>query len=742
MAQGRPKRCVLVLGMHNSGTSLLGNLMHGAGVQLGPHLLLRDRIPEERRPKYDYYEDEEIVRLQDATLLHLQRHWSSYRASWALPSADHPSREHFRQNLERLIPKRLGRHTHWLVKDPRSAILIEDWLLVLRRLAVQPRLLLVHRDPTSNIRSFSSKGQVPPLWAEALWQRTYQQALLAIRDLPENASAITRFEDLLQQPLKSVLELCEWLEHPISARQRDQLSARVDQNLPSLPPSLSSNEGRAMHPATISLTEQLLGRHRWAPPDILLADDLQQALLDCEAPLQLNRIRADAQSLLPKVTVTIVTSELQGWGPGGGIGSAFRELATTLASAGHCVTVLLVSSQTSLDGAPLAGVQVCHLQSTGCSRLELVRRVASWLRAHPCDVVHLHDWLGLASGLRTALQPHPPQLIVGLHGPSAWTRTANPWPREPSGALNVDVDVLGDEGLVRALELDGLHQADWLISPSQAMATWVERQLLDGQRPEHLVVNRNCPLSQRLRPAPPTNNPATAAGIDFVYFGRLEQRKGLELFLQALLKMSQRPKRVLFLGSDCVVGRRTNGEEIMGTQLVDDQLRGSDIAVLHEPGLLRDEALALLMRLHAVVVIPSLIENSPCVVEELLDSGLQMVTTNVGGTAELVNPDDRHWLSASDPESLAMHLQQALSASRTPSRAYRLRSATETWRIQLSWQAFHERLPRQSGDTGKEANAAAETKGAVPSAWLELLRRARRKAGRGRLRLLAMMRGR
>ena len=95
-----------------------------------------------------------------------------------------------------------------------------------RQLNVEPRLLLVHRDPGSNIRSFSRKGKVPSLWAEALWQRTYQQALLAIRTLPDECWAITRFEDLLQQPQASVLELCEWLQHPINAKQRDQLAAR------------------------------------------------------------------------------------------------------------------------------------------------------------------------------------------------------------------------------------------------------------------------------------------------------------------------------------------------------------------------------------------------------------------------------------------------------------------------------------------------------------------------------------
>ena len=118
MALGRQKRCLLVLGMHNSGTSLLSNLMHGAGVPLGPHLLLRDRMPEQRRPPYDYYEDADIVELQDQTLLELQRHWSSYRASWPLPPAYHPSRERFRQQLQRLIPERLGNTTALVGEGP------------------------------------------------------------------------------------------------------------------------------------------------------------------------------------------------------------------------------------------------------------------------------------------------------------------------------------------------------------------------------------------------------------------------------------------------------------------------------------------------------------------------------------------------------------------------------------------------------------------------------------------------
>ena len=434
MAPGRQKRCLLVLGMHNSGTSLLSNLMHGAGVPLGPNLLLRDRIAEQRRPPYDYYEDADIVRLQDETLLALQRHWSSYRAAWTLPPAYHPSRDHFRQELQRLIPERLEGNALWLVKDPRSAMLLEDWLLVLEQLKVEPRLLLVHRDPTSNISSFSRKGRVPLLWAEALWQRTYQQSLLATRTLPKECWAISRFEDLLLKPQTTVMDLCDWLQHPVNAQQRDQLAARVDQTLPAFPPAAEAdpNEDKdQLHGATRALREQLHGRNHGPLPRSLLAEELQEAVTDAAMPPGLNRVRPDDQTLLPKATVAIVSRASEGEEAEGGMALNSRTLATALASAGHRVTLLNISDTAPVETLEQPGLKLRHLPSNGCSRQELERRVTIWLQKHPCDVVHLPGWPELTRNLRDALQPHPPQLIVGWNqandvGPTqAWGSRAN-----------------------------------------------------------------------------------------------------------------------------------------------------------------------------------------------------------------------------------------------------------------------------------------------------------------------------
>lgn len=724
--------------MHNSGTSLLGNLMHAAGVPLGPKLLLRNAIPAERRPRYDYFEDEDIVQLQDAALLELQRHWSSYRSSFSLPDEAHPARERFRAALTALVPERLTRSSLWLVKDPRSAVLVDDWLTVLQELGIDCVLLLVHRDPTCNIRSFSSKGQVPALWAEALWQRTYANALNAASRLPRERVLVTSFDQLMQAPEQEVLRLCEGLNWRVRQPDLNRLKERIDPSLPTQKESKPGTNAPAtlLHPATLALQQCLLaGRLETKALPTLLADTLAEAVADQQAPLELNGVLCEGQTLLPKLRVSLVTAEFQGWGPGGGIGSAFRELALTLAAAGHPVRVLLVQNGRSGGGASLPGVQIEPLDSAGFSRLALVRRIAELLRTHQADVVHLHDWLGFASGLRQALGPDGPQIVVGLHGPSAWTRSGNPWPIGSDGGLLASEAELFDEGLVRALELDGLDQADWLVSPSTAMAQWVQSELLPNQPQQPVLVNRNCPLAQRLRP-----NPAGAMAspeqdnqppIDLVVFGRLEQRKGLHLALDALLQLKPRPLRVLFLGSDCVLGRQADGSPLWGSEQVRQQLEGSGISAVFEHGLLRDAALQHLMALQKPVLIPSLIENSPCVVEELLDSGLPLVVTDVGGTAELVRPADHRWLSKPDAEALAQHLHIALSESASDQDAYRLHAAIDSWRIQLSWQAFHERLPR-----------AKTSNGATPPTWplwRRALRKTRHLAVAGQRRLLRLL---
>jgi glycosyltransferase involved in cell wall biosynthesis len=666
--------------MHNSGTSLVGALLHAAGVPMGDRLLLRDKIEAARRPRYDYFEDADVVALQDATLLNLQRHWSSYRSSWPLPPAENSDRQAFRGELSALVQQRLRRQKLWVVKDPRTGVLLDDWLQVLQTLNVAVKLLIVHRDPASNIRSFSSKGQVPALWAEALWQRTYVNALSVAAGMPAERVSRAHFSKLIADPQEEARRLCTFMNWPAPADLAKRVQARFD---PSLPTERGSGETQQLlQAATLELQQRLEQIERWNDPVSatsapLLAAALIQATAADQPALQLNALHPGGQSLLPKARVTIVTAELQGWGPSGGIGSAYGQLAEALAQAGHPVRVLLVAGGDQQPTHVRPGLTVERLDPSGLPRLELCRRVAEAVRQNHGDVIHLHDWLGLGSGLKQALGPEAPPLIVGLHGPSAWTRGGNPWPQ------NAKPEALYAEGLVRALEEDAIRHADLLVAPSRFMSEWVQKHLLGGGEQPVIRVQRNCPLQQG---RPHSDGQTRSDGL--VYFGRLEQRKGLLLFLDALEQLERKPAQVVFVGGDCRIGETQWGSELARQRLNQLDMRGA-----FHTDLQRQAALQRLIELAGVVVVPSLIENSPCVVEELLGSGLRLVVTDVGGSAELVADASLRWLCPPEANALAAKMEEALSCS--DPEAFRLQAERAGWEISLSWQAFHERLPKR-----------------------------------------------
>lgn len=716
----RPKRCCLVIGMHNSGTSLAGALLHAARVPMGDRLLLRETISEPLRPRYDYFEDHDVVQLQDAALLDLKRHWSSYRASWSVDrnhSTNQAICNRLKHELRRIVQRRLHRSRLWVMKDPRTAILLPEWLEVLHGLQVEPLLLLVHRDPSANIRSFSSKGQVPGMWAEALWQRTYRAALEGAAGLPSASVHCSSFEALSNQPLAEIQGICRFLGHAPAADLEARLAQAVDGSLP----LFQAGDGSDLAPATQALSRRLAGEIGVPMPAeaVLLATTLERAVASAPAGLALNGLHPEGQTLQPKSRVAIITGELQGYGASGGIGTAYAELAQLLADSGHAVDVLLVGGAADANGPPLRGVRVEPIPWDGLTRVEMARRLRNRLLAWSGDVVHVADWLGLGSGLKAALEEQGTWILCGLHGPSAWTRSGNPWPRNGDSGLDVAPEALYEEGLIMALEEDTLRHADLLVSPSNAMATWVRDHIAvdggpRGARP--LVVQRNCPSRTRL---------AVAAGggsepHSLVYFGRLEERKGLLLFLEALAQMPRRPEQVHFLGGDCRIGERSQGSELAAARLA--QLGLPAHFHLHCP---REEALALLASLGAVVVLPSLIENSPYALEELLGSGLRIVATAVGGNAELVLPEGAV-LAAPTPESLAAHLQEALHGPQ-PER-YVLEAAVPDWQRSLSWLAFHERLPRR-----RDAAATSGTWPTLPLTRRERwLQRGRRLASRAK----------
>ena len=664
--------------MHNSGTSLAAAVLHAAGAPMGPRLLLRQRIPEASRPAYDYLEDRDAVALNDAALQRLGRHWSSYRSSWPLPDRSDPALhdifDAFESRLTRLLEARLSAgQPLWVVKDPRTALLLPSWLAVLRQLEVEPRFVVVHRDAAANCRSFVSKGQVPWLWAEALWQRTYTEIF---RDADVSRLLIS-FRSLQREPLACCERMASFLGHQPCSRWREAVHKAVNPDLQQPLQDQARDDGPSCTSLTLAMQERL-ERGDWLEgmvhgEDGLLASTLRQWLKP-HPLLQLHTALPPRQDGRLRKRVALVTPELQGIGASGGIGTAFLELGLTLRQAGHAVEVLLVGRGEDRREGPAASLPVRLLPPGDTGLHDLSMGLARELASGGYDVIHVADWLGLSRAFEQGWPGEArPSLVCGIHGCTAWVREVTPLPNDPAERDH--------EADVQAGETVAMASANWLVSPSQALADWLQRQLPEATRADRpTLVQQNVPAERLTVRAVPPEQPDS-----LIFYGRLEERKGIGLFLEAVARLSSPPQAVHLVGADVPGPSGSRAEAAL------HDLRALGLQAEHHGQLDRDAARTLVQRLGGVVVIPSLIENSPYAVQEFLGSGLRVVCTGVGGIPELLHEPEGK-LAAPEPGALARCLEEALGNGPAADR-FRLEASLLPEQIRLSWQAFHEALP-------------------------------------------------
>ncbi|ABM76888.1 Hypothetical protein P9303_01331 [Prochlorococcus marinus str. MIT 9303] len=658
---------------------------------MGPSLLLRNQIAEHKRPAYDYFEDIDIVDLQDKTLVKLDRHWSSYKASWPLADINEgfSSNSHvrdFEESLVLLLEARMAfcqsgdDSSMWVVKDPRTPILLASWLRVMEWLQIEPVFIIVHRNASDNIQSFSKKGQVPQRWAEALWQQSYVQIG---KSIPSASSVYSLdFSQILENPLHVAQELKNFLGMHTDQPLVPTLKKAVD-------PSLPSKHSEYKLSSISEKIELCLKQSRFSdlpsPDDITLEAYKIQADLTPVSQLTLHNFGIElrknkAMSHSSRKRICILTAELQGYGPSGGIGTAMLELAIELVSSGHLVEVWLVgSSNDPIPSSRLDSIHIRHLpgETVDQDPANFRQQIAEAVLTESFDIIHCHDWLGLGACLHlSTLETESPIVICGLHGPTQWVREGSPsisnWTKRDSTIIE--------------LEWQAIINADVLFSPSAYMKNWVSKHLGNRKYYPDIHVQLNCPsvapnakLSRNIDLPPESKS-------SLIFFGRLEERKGIVLFLDALSILGLQTHPIYFIGADAPL------DGCWASQLVERRLKESGQLYQWLPDLNRDEAHAVLHAIGGIVVIPSLIENSPYTVQELLDTTLSVVTTNVGGTPELV-ANAQATLSEPNPRDLANKIQDALADNIDSKSIFKIKSIVDKSRIRLSWQEFHSRLP-------------------------------------------------
>lgn len=395
-------------------------------------------------------------------------------------------------------------------------------------------------------------------------------------------------------------------------------------------------------------------------------------------PARLLREVYDADSCAGdwRPSVCVVSNEIVGPFKNGGIGTSMTGLAEHLADAGCRVTILYTGGVWSPDvqlgrwkrryaklGIDFVALSIEEMKSVagplkdcGFGVPYLVYR---YLAKRRFDVVHFNDCGGEGSiclaAKRLGLEFQGTLLVVALHSPSQWVLELNH--TLPSSLL------LSAYNYAEHLSV---KCADVLWSPSRYLVDWARPR--GFELPEQTFVHQYCLPSQRLRKG--GQGPADFPAVDYgrvpppneiVFFGRLEERKGLRLFCNAVhtlrQELAERKVTVTFLGKATTCGG-LDSLKYIARRCAEWQFPVKTLTDLDQP-----EALAYLLEGGKLAVMASPADNSPCTVYEALSWGIPFLASRVGGVPDLVHESHRdRVLFECTTESLCKSLLGVLDA--------------------------------------------------------------------------------
>ena len=402
--------------------------------------------------------------------------------------------------------------------------------------------------------------------------------------------------------------------------------------------------------------------------------------------------------------ICIATEDIVGPVRNGGIGTTYAALAEFLANGGHEVTILYlrghdVENETldhwiehygnkGIRFVPVPNYAHVDRYSAGHDRwIHASYNLMRYLIAHPMDVVHVSEWRGsgylslLAKGQGLALDST--LFIVKASSPWMWNRLYGLQPLE-----RLD-DIARVHAERRSIELadmvigGSLHLLRWMLSQGYAVApnsTFVQPNVATF---DHLAA-----LQSRRGLQYGTRHPID----EIVFFGRLEARKGLLIFVQAINRLLREnrplPPVITFLGKAGSSLTERNGESVL--EFIKAETATWPTKVEIRTDFQQVEALEYLLGGDRLAVMPSIIENSSLAVYEAAICRIPFIASDSGGTPELVLASDRpHVLCPAHPIFLAEKLAEALQHG-----GYVAAPSFDNAANLEQWRRFHDDLGR------------------------------------------------
>jgi glycosyltransferase involved in cell wall biosynthesis len=405
--------------------------------------------------------------------------------------------------------------------------------------------------------------------------------------------------------------------------------------------------------------------------------------------------------------ICLVASELLGAHKNGGIGTATSNLAFLYREFGYEVDVLYVGEGRIDYGHSWivrliqAGVNVTHLdihlKQVFPKYLRESNAIFDYLRSMTYGLIIFQDWRGggfaCVQARQAGLAFPSTRLAVIAHGPTAWLLDAN-------RTVARSQETLAQLHMERAV----FEGVDIVLCPSRHMKTWIETQGYDVKNIVHIPLYLwvDAQADGFVKRQTELESVTTLA-----YFGRLEDRKGVAVFLNAILD-----ERFAYSRFDVhFVGKEASWTEDQVRKLIKARRPWLSSRVSFLKDLDSEQSQAHLIGDNCLAIIPSLVDNAPCVISECLRRRIPFISTTTGGIPELVDESDRsRVLVAPTGRALADRLDQVLNRPFASAKA-----AYDAEDVSRQWQEFLDGQDAMVGSNQDGSQTAKPAPDAAPS---------------------------
>lgn len=179
--------CILVLGMHRSGTSAISGVfsLSGAGI---PRTLM---VPHSSNIT-GHWESQAIADLNEKMLLEAGSKWNDW-TRFRFDSLAPERQQHYKAAISELILAEFAGDTIFVLKDPRICRFVEVYLDVFRDLGITVIPVLAIRNPLGVMASLRRRDNINEAISQAIWLRHVLDSEKATRHLPRIVCTFPEF---------------------------------------------------------------------------------------------------------------------------------------------------------------------------------------------------------------------------------------------------------------------------------------------------------------------------------------------------------------------------------------------------------------------------------------------------------------------------------------------------------------------------------------------------------------------